>query len=90
MRKRKPGTPPAALKPPPRSVMKPPPLSTPKPPPQGKVPNPKRPRIVIGGDGGELGNLFALFPELPWPTRSRRFAVRTLAGRLRRFVSRPR
>lgn len=69
MRRRKARLPPSALKPPPHSVMKPPPVSTPKPPPLGTPPNPRRPRAVISSDGGYLKDLFALFPELPWPAR---------------------
>jgi hypothetical protein len=79
--------PPSVLKAPPRSVMKPPPpLSAPKPPPPGTPPRPRRPRHVRDVSGGYLGNLFAIFRDLPWPPRPRvRAPLSTLARRLRRM-----
>jgi hypothetical protein len=66
--------------------MKPPPVSIPKPPPRGTPPNPRRPRLVRDANGGFLGNLFTVFPDLPWPPRPRgRVPMWTLAHRLRRF-----
>ena len=35
----------------------------------GKPPNPRTPRLVRDVDGGRLNDLFAFFPDLPWPRR---------------------
>lgn len=35
----------------------------------GKVPNPRRPRLVRDIGGNELRDLFAFFPDLPRPVR---------------------
>jgi hypothetical protein len=35
----------------------------------GDVPNPRRPQVVRVVDGGELRDLFAVFPDLPRPPR---------------------
>jgi hypothetical protein len=72
---------PAALKPPPRSVMKPPPGGRPS---AGAVPNPKRPTVVRHASG-PYGDLFSIFPDLPWATRPPlRRLPRTLSRRLGR------
>jgi hypothetical protein len=77
---------PPSSRPPRQRAMKPPPVSTPKPPPRGTPPNPRRPRLVRDVNGGFLGNLFTVFPDLPWPPRPRgRVPTWTLARRLRRF-----
>jgi hypothetical protein len=50
----------------------------PKPHAVGAPPNPRRPKLVRDVDGGHLQDLFALFPDLPWPhprpRRARRMA----------------
>jgi hypothetical protein len=71
------------LKPPP-AVLKPPVASVPKPPPPGIPPRLRRPRLVRNTSGGRLGDLFALFPDLPWAPRPlRQVHPRTLAMRMR-------
>lgn len=35
----------------------------------GKPPNPRKPRLVRDVAGGRLNDLFAVFPDLPWPRR---------------------
>jgi hypothetical protein len=93
MRKPKSRLPPSALKAPPRSVMKPPPVpaamkpppvnAAPKAPPAGEAPRPRRPARVP--DAGDVGDLFAIFRDIPWAARPRgRVHARTLARRLRR------
>jgi hypothetical protein len=47
----------------------------------GKVPNPRRPKLVRDVGGNELWDLFAFFPDLPRPARP---AAR-LPARRRRF-----
>ena len=39
----------------------------PKPRGIGAPPNPRRPKLVRDVNGGTLLDLFAVFPELPWP-----------------------
>jgi hypothetical protein len=51
------------------------------------VPNPRRPRAVRVVGGGELLDLFAVFPELPRPPRPAERAA--LAASLFRFLGRP-
>jgi hypothetical protein len=40
-------------------------------PPAGKVPNPKKPKLVRDVHGGTMGDLFQFFPDLPRPARAR-------------------
>jgi hypothetical protein len=50
--------------------------------PLGPPPNPRRPKLVRDVRGGVLGDLFALFPDLPRPVRPR---ARVPLRRLRRL-----
>jgi hypothetical protein len=52
----------------------------PAPRPAGKPPHPRKPAFVRDVDGGGLGDLFRLLPDLPGPSRP--------PARLRRAVSR--
>ena len=73
--------------PPARPLAPPPPQHASRPPKQrapGKVPNPRRPRVVLDIGGNELLDLFAFFPDLPWAPRPPRrllgvFALLSLA-----------
>jgi hypothetical protein len=48
--------------------------------PPVKVPNPRRPKVVRVVGGGELRDLFEVFPDLPGPPRSRsRLATRVIS-----------
>ena len=42
----------------------------PKPHRVGAPPNPRRPKLVRAVNGGPLQDLFAIFPDLPWPRHS--------------------
>ena len=44
----------------------------------GAPPNPRKPKLVRDINGGALLDLFAIFPDLPWPRRP----VRNFQGRL--------
>jgi len=61
----------------------------PKPHRVGAPPNPRRPKLVRVIDGGPLLDLFAIFPDLPWPRLPsggvrRRRDIRTATGRTAR------
>jgi len=62
---------------PPWRPLKPPPTHVPTQAPAGRVPSPRRPGATRAA--GDLGDLFAMFPDLPRPAR-----------RIRRTVSRRR
>jgi hypothetical protein len=67
----------------------------PKPHRVGAPPNPRRPKLVRDVDGGPLQDLFAIFPDLPWPRHLARSGghardVRGARGRAaRRAFTRP-
>jgi hypothetical protein len=48
---------------------------TPRQRPVAVVPNPRRPKVVRVVDGGELRDLFEVFPDLPRPARAPSRAV---------------
>jgi hypothetical protein len=48
----------------------------PAPRPVGPVPNPKKPKLVRDVHGGDLLDLFVIFPELPRPRYPRPRATR--------------
>src|SRR5687767_9756168 len=70
---------PAAQAPP-----KPAPTRVPKVRPIGAVPNPKKPKLVRDVDGGDLKDMFAVFPDLPRPHRPTPRGPQRTASRRRR------
>src|SRR5687768_2143421 len=57
------------------------PTRAPRQRPVAKPPNPRRPKLVHDADGGELMDLFAVFPDLPRPPRTASRMLRTVARR---------
>ena len=46
---------------------RPQPTRLPAPRPVSQVPNPSKPKLVRDVHGGTLLDMFAIFPDLPWP-----------------------
>ena len=57
------------------------PRREPRPRGVGRVPNPRRPRLVRDVGGGVLQDLFAIFPDLPFPARPPARLPPKIAGR---------